>query len=73
MNSLGFKAALKAYLAATGAVVAYFTGVLDPTALGLEAFADVTTVQWLGAVTTALATFGITWAVPNKELGRHLD
>lgn len=64
---IGFGETAKAWLAGVGAVAGYFIGVLDPTALGLDAFAQVTTVQWLGAVTTALATFGIVWAVPNRQ------
>lgn len=65
MNSFSIRAAAKAYLAAAGAVAAFFIGVLDPNAIGLSAFAQVTTVQWLAALTVALGAFGITWSVPN--------
>jgi len=68
MNQFSIPAAAKAYLAALGALCAYFMGVLDPAALGLDAFAEVTTVQWLGAVTATLASFGVVWGVPNREL-----
>lgn len=68
MNQFSIPAAAKAYLAAIGALCAYFMGVLDPTALGLAAFADVTTVQWIGAITATLASFGVVWGVPNREL-----
>lgn len=60
----------KAVLAGIGALAGYLIGVLDPQALGMSAFANVTTVQWLGAVLTVLGTYGITWAVPNKT-GDH--
>jgi hypothetical protein len=63
---LGPNNARKAWLAAAAALVGYLTGVLDPTAIGLAAFAGVTTVQWLGAVGTVLASFGLVYAVPNK-------
>jgi hypothetical protein len=62
-----FKRSAKAWLASLGAAATYFIGVLDPTALGLSAFASVTTVQWLGAITGVLAVFGVTWAVPNRD------
>lgn len=68
MNQFSIRAAAKAYLAALGAAIAYLVGVLDPTAIGLEAFGDVTTTQWLGLITTVLSSFGITWAVPNQDV-----
>ena len=68
LNQLSLPSAAKAYLAALGAAAAYFIGVLDPNSIGLSAFAQVTTVQWLGLVTTVLATFGVVWGIPNREL-----
>lgn len=68
MNQLSLPSAAKAYLAAIGAMAGYLMGVIDPTAVGLGAFATVTTTQWLGAVTTVLGTFGVVWAIPNREL-----
>lgn len=56
----------KAVAAGLGALAAYLIGVLDPNAIGLSAFAGVTTVQWLGAVLAVLATYGITWGVSNR-------
>lgn len=65
-----FKVAAKAWLAAAGALGAYLLGVLDPDALGMGAFATVTTSQWVGAAVAVLGTFGITYAVPNAK-GAH--
>lgn len=58
----------KAILAGVGALAGYLIGVLDPTALGADAFATVTTTQWVGAVLSVLAAYGITWSVPNREV-----
>lgn len=66
-SELSIPAAAKAYLAAVGALIGYLMGVIDPAAIGLDAFAQVTTVQWLGALTTVLASFGIVWGVPNRN------
>jgi hypothetical protein len=69
MNQLSLPSAAKAYLAAVGAAAGYMIGVLDPTAIGLSAFGEVTTTQWMGLVTAVLGTFGVVWGVPNRELG----
>lgn len=58
----------KAIFAGVGAAASYLIGVLDPNAIGFEAFAQVTTVQWLGGILAVLAVYGITWAVPNREV-----
>lgn len=58
----------KAILAGVGALASYLIGVLDPTALGFGAFATVTTVQWIGAVVAVLGVYGITYAVPNRDI-----
>lgn len=68
MDQLSLPVAMKAYLAAVGAAAAYLMGVLDPNAVGLAAFATVTTTQWMGLVTAVLGTFGVVWAVPNREI-----
>lgn len=62
------KESAKAYLAAVGALASYLVGVLDPTALGFDAFAAVTTTQWIGAIIAVLGVFGVTWSVPNRTV-----
>ena len=54
----------KAIAAGLGAAAAYFIGVL-PAEGG---FGDLTTVQYLGVIPVVLAVYGITWAVPNREV-----
>jgi hypothetical protein len=57
------KPVAKAVASAVVALAAYLVGVI-PAEGG---FADVTTVQWLGAVVFVAAGFGITYQVPNRD------
>lgn len=56
----------KAIAAGLGAAASYFIGVL--AAIGATAgFADLTTVQWLGAIPALLVVYGVVWLVPNSN------
>ena len=53
----------KAVASAVVTLAAYLAGVI-PAEGG---FADVSTVQWLGAVVALGASFGVTYRVPNRD------
>ena len=52
----------KAVVSALVALAGYLVGVMGAE----DTLADVTVVQWLGAVVFLGGAFGITYAVPNK-------
>ncbi len=61
MNMEYIKSIAKAIAAGLGAGAAYLMGVVPAEGT----FSDVSLVQWLGLVPVILATYGITWRVPN--------
>ncbi len=54
----------KAILAGVGAAA----GALALILTGDEGFADVSTAEWLSVIMSVLATYGVVWSVPNREV-----
>jgi hypothetical protein len=58
-----------AYLKAIGGGIATGAFILTAYIQGEETFLDVTTNEWLWVLIGTLATFGITYVLPNKRTG----
>lgn len=57
----------KAVVSLVVCAAAYLVGILT----GDQSLGDLTTVQWLGLVVFLGASFGVTYGVPNRAVGKR--